>query len=671
MGMRIRLFAIWLLCLLMIICNTAASEEDYSAYELMDGYGVIELALYESESSTGNEMQTLALIEKYAGDYVAGEWELMNWVKSSLRNGSTVKASLWKLNDELYYAETIYHSDSTVIGYALFRYDGVELSVSADILDPGCINGSYFLIDRLTGRTLYEGGDQNGQNAVLNALLNPYGITVEFQTVNVSETVSIGANAAMLSEEMLLAESDGFEVVGITEPNQQTENNTAGENSPTEIPAAEPTAVLTPEPTAVPTAEPTAVPAAEPTAVPTAEPTAVPTPEPTAVPTAEPTAVPTPELTAVPTPEPTAVPTPEPTPEMTAIPIQQSDGKLFAAANADTEVRVGPGADYPVLMTLKAGISLEYLGIATPDKQGAIWYAVSCADGTIGWVSAASVSIMEIMVQPAPQITEAPALPVAAENSISRYYGDYAVEASSYRYSNEIAVYGSCALDNNLMTAWNTNEQIIDEWLKISTKDGRDYQIGGLRIASGYWKNKTVYAENSRPRTIDVYCDDIFVCSTRLADEKDYQLVWFEQPVTASSIRIVICDGYRGDDYEDCCVTEVDLLGPGGITLSSATLDDWGAAVRMAENRVSRGERIARGDSGMAVLGLQLLLKDGFGILEGNVDGAFGGGTQAAVEVLAGRMMAEMPDCEPMPSDYVDAAYWRNMLAYMDLILVR
>ena len=77
---------------------------------------------------------------------------------------------------------------------------------------------------------------------------------------------------------------------------------------------------------------------------------------------------------------------------------------------------------------------------------------------------------------------------------------------------------------------------------------------------------------------------------------------------------------------------------------------------------------IVRGSYGFQVIGLQLLLREGFGVLDGAVDGSFGRGTETAVNELADRMRAALPNCESMISGTVNAAYWRNMLAYMDWI---
>ena len=126
-------------------------------------------------------------------------------------------------------------------------------------------------------------------------------------------------------------------------------------------------------------------------------------------------------------------------------------------------------------------------------------------------------------------------------------------------------------------------------------------------------------------------------------------------------------DGVVCGLYKDCCVTEIELLGANGQILSPECLGDWGRTVRAAADQAQSG-RIEKGSRGMAAAGLQLLLKEGFGVLEGNVDGSFGEGTKAAVQTLAGRMMQALPYCEPMTDGVVDAAFWRNMLEYMRII---
>ena len=334
----------------------------------------------------------------------------------------------------------------------------------------------------------------------------------------------------------------------------------------------------------------------------------------------------------------------------------------------DTVIMQGPGENYRAVGALSSGNTVEFTGVALSDDKGMMWYAIDVGGPSV-WVSSAAVAVSaaqpeEITAQPE-EIT-VPTVEMA-ENSIGRYTGGYAVEVSSYRRNNNPSVSGSCAVDSNLGSAWNTHNNISGEWLKLSVKDGWEYQIAGLRIANGYWKDNSVYKKNSKVKTFDVYCDGEYVTTAQIDNVKSFQTVWFDAPVTGSSIKLVIQSGYKGSKYYDCCITEIELLGPGGQTLHPEVLNDWGSSVRAAADK-AQGGRIEKGSYGMAVVGLQILLKEGFGILEGSVDGSFGEGTKGAVQTLAGRIRAALPDCEPMNDGVVDAAFWRNMLRYMETL---
>ena len=273
----------------------------------------------------------------------------------------------------------------------------------------------------------------------------------------------------------------------------------------------------------------------------------------------------------------------------------------------------------------------------------------------------------EEAVQPGLEILPAePAVEAVMQESIGTYDGRLRVDESSYRTSNNPSVDGSCIVDGDLKSAWNSYDRISGEWLEISTANGEAYQIAGFRIASGYWKNSDVYKNNAKPKLLDVYCDDTYAGSFKLKDERDYQTFWFDAPMSASRVRFVVEEGYAGKKYDDCCVTEIELLGPKGMQLNSAALNDWGAAVQSAQEFVLGGGELEKGDYGLPVVGLQLILRDGFSLLDGAADGDFGSGTREAVKDLAAKMQDVLPECEDMEKGVVDAAFWRNMLAYMD-----
>jgi len=257
-----------------------------------------------------------------------------------------------------------------------------------------------------------------------------------------------------------------------------------------------------------------------------------------------------------------------------------------------------------------------------------------------------------------------------AVDSISCYSGGYTVTASSYKRNDISPDIPDHAFDGTFMTVWCTDNHITDEWLKISVQDGARYQIAGLRIASGFWGTADLFEKNCSPRNVDIYCDDSFVQRIVLARERNYQTFWFDAPVSCSSIKLVLRDGYQGPNKNDfdCCIADLELLGPAGKQMASSTLPDWGKAISFAESYVKSGRQLSRGDRSFEVMGLQILLKEGFGVLTGSVDGAFGAGTESAVNLLADRMRRALPNCENMIYGAVDAAYWRNMLAYMDTI---
>ena len=252
--------------------------------------------------------------------------------------------------------------------------------------------------------------------------------------------------------------------------------------------------------------------------------------------------------------------------------------------------------------------------------------------------------------------------------SIGSYTGHFITYANSVRPNNNPPVDSSRIADGNLTTAWNSHELLYGARVRMTTADGEAYRIAGLRIAAGYWKSEEVYYNNARPGKVEVYCDGEYVTAVKLKDAVDYQTFWFDEPVTASRVELRVINGYRGTKYDDCCITEIELLGPMGDMLLPGALDDWGAGVREARKYIQSGKTIKTGSYGIRVAGLQLLLREGFGILDDEVDGVFGEETLAAVEELAQCMRAALRNCRPMRSGVVDQNYWDNMMDYMELI---
>lgn len=266
---------------------------------------------------------------------------------------------------------------------------------------------------------------------------------------------------------------------------------------------------------------------------------------------------------------------------------------------------------------------------------------------------------------PTPVPTEAP---TPAPERVSNV-GPVTASASSFRVNRDrsISVDPSCAADGSFSTAWNSNRNSGGEWLRLDAAGGALYQVAGLRIANGYWKSDKVFRENAAVASCDIYCDGRYVTTAYLTKSRELQTVRFPQTVSCRSVTLEVRSTHGGSEYSDICVTEIELLGPNDGVLAPWALPDWGRSVEALENSLAYGQSLAKGSYGPAVAGLQLLLRDGFGIPGVEADGDFGSGTQKAVAVLGQWMQQRLgPACLPMAYGIADRAYWTNMLACMD-----
>lgn len=278
--------------------------------------------------------------------------------------------------------------------------------------------------------------------------------------------------------------------------------------------------------------------------------------------------------------------------------------------------------------------------------------------------------------EPTPEPTAIPTpSPTPPNDSIGGYDGSYAVSTKSHRVNNDrtILVDGPCAVDGNLYTAWNSNKRTNNQWIELAVDDGGSYEVAGFRVANGYWKNEEVYTNNFRLHNVEVYCDDQYVASYELQDVISYQTFWLPEPVRCSRFKLLIKDGYQWlvyHTYKDCALTELELIGPGGVTMSRNCMNDWGRAVRALFENTARGSIYGLGyNMDLGIVGLQLLLKEGFELYSGPVDGVFDSATQKAVAELADQMRSVLGDAAlQMEYGMVDENYIENMLAYMDAL---
>ena len=269
----------------------------------------------------------------------------------------------------------------------------------------------------------------------------------------------------------------------------------------------------------------------------------------------------------------------------------------------------------------------------------------------------------------------APAVPPAAEivivepeyTPIDEIFNDLTIGRSSIYYSNKYDVSEGCAVDGKLNTAWNANQNAVGEWLSFTAPKGEITTLAGIRIINGYIKNNDVFKNNSRVRSFDLYVDGVFVETLEIADSKYIQTVWLSEPVSGNSFRFEVASAYYGNKHNDLCITEIELLGVNNEDFHTGDFAHWGRAVKRLVSKTKDGSSYRKGDNGYAVLGLQILLKRGFGLLDAEPDGDFGDATRMAVLELQDMMRSceKASEMEAMSDAVVDGAFMRNLRIYI------
>ena len=282
----------------------------------------------------------------------------------------------------------------------------------------------------------------------------------------------------------------------------------------------------------------------------------------------------------------------------------------------------------------------------------------------------AQAAIVRAWVTPTPDMTPIPTIaptPVPDVDGADVYAGHYTLGRSSVRKGNDFDVRAEKAVDGNLGTAWNAHDRGKGEWISFMMPSGKSCRMAGFRIVNGYIKNNKAYTENTRIRTLDLYCDGVYVQSFTLSDDRAMQTFWLSQPVTGREFRMEAGDVYSGSMYRDLSVTEVELLGANNEDFHTRDLSGWGRAVDMMAQKLYDGGTLQRGSYGYDVMGLQVLLDRGFGLLKDVADGSFGGNTESALNALMEQMRASgvASSLEPMRDGVADAAFMRNLQRYI------
>ncbi len=281
----------------------------------------------------------------------------------------------------------------------------------------------------------------------------------------------------------------------------------------------------------------------------------------------------------------------------------------------------------------------------------------------------APVATLAPVVTPVPVPTPTPA-PVFVEEDVpgaDEFVGKYEFTASSVCTPCSNDVTERCALDGDLTTAWNTMMQSVGEWYTFRMPDNARVRLAGFRIVNGYIKTDEIYHWNARVRRIALYCDGKYVQSFAVEDDKSMQTFWLDVPVFGSNFRLEVEQAYMGNRYKDLAITEIELLGMDNRDFSTGDLTRWGRAVDALDELLSGGGSLERNNKCYEVMGLQLLLQDGFGTRQSLPTGIFDQWTQKALLTLQDQMRtsAVSSQLKPMQDGVADKAFWENLQMYV------
>ena len=145
------------------------------------------------------------------------------------------------------------------------------------------------------------------------------------------------------------------------------------------------------------------------------------------------------------------------------------------------------------------------------------------------------------------------------------YCSPYTFSAENNVASSELSSQGSANYrisnisDWNHETAWveGVNGNGIGQWIKFQDISK---QIDFITILNGYVKNDKAWSENSRVKSLKVYCNDEPLCILELQDSRSMQSFsvgdLFEGK-NIKTLRFEILEVYSGTKYQDTAISEI------------------------------------------------------------------------------------------------------------------
>lgn len=122
---------------------------------------------------------------------------------------------------------------------------------------------------------------------------------------------------------------------------------------------------------------------------------------------------------------------------------------------------------------------------------------------------------------------------------------------------------GASATDGILDTAWNegSSGDGTGEWIELIASTPQ--HVSAVSIVGGYPKiyrdGSDVYYKNNRPRQITISYDGGSQTFMMQDLRGQFQTFTLDRPVDTTFVRITIESVYKGANYNDCCISEIEV----------------------------------------------------------------------------------------------------------------
>lgn len=132
-------------------------------------------------------------------------------------------------------------------------------------------------------------------------------------------------------------------------------------------------------------------------------------------------------------------------------------------------------------------------------------------------------------------------------------------EANSIKQSDSSDYSAKSAVDGDVNTSWQENEEGTGEATGIKLSFDGNHKIRYIVLNLGNWRSEQLWEYNARPKTLTMQVGDSQTKEVEFSDEMKRFCLSFDEPLDASYISMYIASSYEGSRWNDNCISEVEI----------------------------------------------------------------------------------------------------------------